>query len=265
MAKEKEPETKEEVKVELVEEEIKDEEEKVKVATIREFDLQSWHPKTKLGKDVKEGRHVDIDEIFNKGIKIMEVEIIDSLFPNLESELLLVGQAKGKFGGGKRRVFKQTQKKTKEGNKPKFSTIVVVGNKNGFVGVGSGKSKETVPAREKSLRNAKLNIFKIRRGSGSWESNIKEPHSIPFKVTGKCGSIELTLIPAPRGTGLCVENECQKVLRLAGIKDIWSKTQGHTATKCNLVYACVDALKKLNTIKIKEGMEGVYEGEYKKE
>ena len=74
---------------------------------------------------------------------------------DIETELLLVGQSKGKFGGGQRRVFKQTQKKTREGNKPSFSTFAVVGNHNGYVGLGSGKSKETVPARDKSKRKAK--------------------------------------------------------------------------------------------------------------
>ena len=57
-----------------------------------------------------------------------------------------------------------------------------MGNKNGVIGVGYGKSKETVPAREKAFRNAKLNIFKIRRGCGSWECMCGEPHSIPFMI-----------------------------------------------------------------------------------
>ena len=81
-------------------------------------------------------------------------EIVDILLPNLETDLLLIGQSKGKFGGGQRRVFRQTQKKTREGNKPKFSTIAIAGNKDGYVGIGYGKSKETVPAREKAFRSA---------------------------------------------------------------------------------------------------------------
>jgi len=239
---------------------------KTKVATIQEFDKESWKPKTGLGKEVKAGKITDIENIFNEGKRIMEVEIIDCLFPNLESELLLTGQAKGKFGGGKRRVFKQTQKKTREGNKPKFSTIIVVGNKNGYVGIGKGKSKETVPAREKSLRNAKLGLFKIKRGS--WKSGGGTPHTIPFKVEGKCGSAKIKLMPAPKGIGLVVEDECKKVLKLAGIKDAWSKTKGQTGTKINLIYACVDALKKITKIKTKPEYEkeyGIVEGEYKKE
>ena len=129
--------------------------------------------------------------------------------------------------------------------------MAVVGNKNGYVGIGVGKSKETVPAREKALKNAKLNIFKIARGSGSWESNSTDPTSIPFAVTGKCGSVKITLMPAPKGKGLCVEKECAKVLALAGIKDVWSKTEGQTKNKMNLIFACEDALKKLISTKVR--------------
>jgi len=126
--------------------------------------------------------------------------------------------------------------------------------------VGYGKSKETVPAREKSIRNAKLSITKIRRGCGSWQCGCNEPHTIPFAVKGKCGSVVITLIPAPRGTGLCIEEECQKVLKLAGIKDIWSKNLGQTKTKINLVNACFNALKKLVEMKVPKKYENFIEG-----
>jgi len=92
--------------------------------------------------------------------------------------------------------------------------------------------------------------MKIRRGCGSWECSCGQPHSIPFKVTGKCSSVQITLIPASKGTGLCIEPECAKILKLAGIKDIWSKTQGHTKTKLNLIYACTEALKSLMATKV---------------
>ncbi len=165
--------------------------------------LESWKPKTTLGGKVKAGEIKNIDEILDNGEKILEPEIVAVLLPELESELLLIGQSKGKFGGGQRRVFKQTQKKTREGNRPKFATIVVVGNKNGYVGISYGKSRETVPAREKAIRKAKLNVIKIKRGCGSWQCSCGEPHTIPFAVEGKCGSVRVRLIPAPRGTGLC--------------------------------------------------------------
>jgi small subunit ribosomal protein S5 len=130
--------------------------------------------------------------------------------------------------------------------------LAVVGNGDGYVGIGLGKARETVPAREKATRQAKLNIIKIRRGSGSWESAEPKPTSIPFAVEGKCGSVKMRLMPAPQGTGLVIEKECRKMLQMAGIKDIYSKTSGHTKTKLNLLTACFNALKELSAVKIKE-------------
>ena len=212
---------------------------------------QDWDPVTALGKLVKEGVITDIDDVFRRGHRIMEARVVDILLPDIQEDLLLIGQAKGKFGGGQRRIFRQTQKKTKEGNKIHFMTCALVGNKNGYVGIGIGKSKETVPAREKSKRQARLNLIQVRRGCGSWECGCHEPHSIPFEVEGRCGSSRIILIPAPKGKGLCVEKEAAKILGMAGIKDVWSKTQGQTKTKLNLIGAVVDALKQLSKVKVK--------------
>ena len=209
------------------------------------FVVESWEPKTKLGKKVKDGKIKNIDEILDKGEKILEPEIVDSLL-NLKKDLILIGQAKGKFGGGKRRAWKQTQRKTQEGNVLKFSAMSVVGDENGHIGIGKGSSVETLPARNKSIINAKINIFKITRKCSAFDCECSESHTIPFKVEGKSGSVEIKLIPAPQGTGLVVTDELKKVLRLAGIKDIYSKTTGKTKTTHNLVKACIDALKKTN-------------------
>lgn len=241
--------------------------EEAEVQIKKNVDTDSWNPKTELGRKVKNGEIKDIDFVLDNAYKIMEPEIVDALIPDLETELLLIGQSKGKFGGGQRRVFRQTQKKTREGNKPSFATVAVVGNKNGYIGIGFGKSKETVPARDKAIRMAKLNVIKIRRGSGSWESTGKESNSIPFKVKGKCGLSELILIPAPTGVGLCVEKECQKMLALAGIKDVWSKSFGNQKTKINLVRACFDALKNLMEVKVPYNFtqeKTIYEGAIRK-
>ncbi len=216
------------------------------------FEKEVWKPKTSLGLRVKNGEIANIDYVLDKRIKILEPEIVDALLPNLTTDLLMVGQAKGKFGGGQKRVFKQTQKKTQEGNKPKFATFAVVGNEDGYIGAGYGKSKETVPAREKAIRQAKLNIIKIRRGCGDWGCGCGDAHTVPFKVRGKAGSVEITLIPAPKGTGLKVEKECQKILKLAGIKDVWSRTEGQTRSKLNLLFACFKALQQLIEIKISQ-------------
>ena len=205
--------------------------------------LEDWKPKTALGLKVKTGKIKNIDEIIDQ--KILEEQIIDLLVP-LNQDLLLIGQSKGKFGGGKRRAWKQTQRKTIEGNIPTFSSGVIVGDKNSHVWVGFGRAKETLPAREKALRKAKLNIIKVTRGCGSFDCLCEEKHTVPFKVEGKCGSSVVVLYPAPQGTGLAIGDECKKILKLAGIRDVYSKTFGQTRTKINLAKACIEALKKTN-------------------
>ncbi len=224
-------------------------EEKTKEETKKDL-LAPWAPRTELGRLVKSGKEKNIDKILEKGRKILEPEIVDSLL-NLSSELILIGQAKGKFGGGKRRAWRQTQKKTQEGNVLSFSTMIVVGDKNGHIGVGYGSAKETLPAKEKALRQAKLNIIRITRGfENPLDSSKNDPHTVPFKIEGKCGSSRITLFPAPRGTGLVVADECKKVLRLAGIKDVYSRTTGDTRTTFNLIKACINALEKTNKMEL---------------
>jgi small subunit ribosomal protein S5 len=245
--------TEEEISEELLEKEIVKELEVVNKKTEREIEadkekereIASWVPKTKLGKEVKEKKIKNIDEILESGKKILEPQIVDSLI-NVKTDLLSIGQSKGKFGGGKRRAWKQTQRKTKEGNIPKFSTLAVVGDENGHIGIGMGKSKETLPARDKAIRKAKLGIIKIKRACASFDCSCDELHSIPFKVEGKSGSVRVILIPAPQGTGLVVAGELKKILKLAGIKDVYSKTFGFQRTTFNLARACMDALKKTN-------------------
>src|SRR3989338_7160119 len=189
----------------------------VPIEEVRQIQKE-WHPVTTVGKLVNEGKIADIEELFAKGYQIMESEITDKLLPNLEEDLLLIGQAKGKFGGGQRRIFRQTQKKTKEGNKIQFTTCALVGNRNGYVGEGTGKSKETVPARDKAKIKARTEVIRVRRGCGSWQCHCRIAHSIPFTVEGRCGSSRIQLMPAPKGKGLCVEKECAKILAMAGIK-----------------------------------------------
>ncbi len=212
--------------------------------------LDAWQPRTELGRLVKNKEILSIDEILDSGLTILEAEIIDVLLPNLDEELLLIGQAKGKFGGGQRRIFRQTQKKTMEGNKPKFTAMAVVGDKDGHVGIGLGSAKETMPAREKAIRKAKLNLFKVRRGTGSWEDASDDPHSIPYAVEGKTGSVLVRLLPAPKGKGLVVEKEAAKVLQLAGIRNVWSKTFGQTKNKVNFIKALERALRQLSATKV---------------
>ena len=207
--------------------------------------LEDWRPKTKLGKLVKEKKITDIEEALK--YKVLEPEVVDSLL-NLNSEVLNIGQAKGKFGGGKRRAWRQTQKKTSEGNVATFACLCVVGNGNGYVGIGYGRAKETLPARAKSMRDAKLSVTKIKRGCASFDCSCGEEHTVPFIVEGKCGSCRVKLMPAPQGTGLVIGDECKKILKLAGIKDVYSVTSGQIRTTINLARACMDALNKTNNM-----------------
>ncbi len=213
----------------------------------RQIALDDWKPKTELGKKVKAGKIKNIDEVI--GHKILEDQIVDLLITP-QTDLLLIGQSKGKFGGGKRRAWKQTQRKTMEGNNPSFTTAVILGDKNGHVGLGFGKSKETLPSKVKALRTAKLNLIKVTRGCGSFDCLCEEKHTVPFIVEGKCASAVVRLFPAPQGTGLVIGDECKRILRLAGIKDVYSKTFGQTRSTMNLAQACIEALKQTNkTIK----------------
>ena len=212
--------------------------------------LDNWVPRTELGKAVRAGKIKNIDEVLDEGKKIMEPEIVDLLIPGLHSDTLFIGQAKGKFGGGKRRAFRQTQKKTKEGNVLTFGVMAVVGDGHGHVGLGYGRAAETLPAKEKAFRKAKLNIIKIARGCASFDCSCDEEHSIPLAVKGKCSSVIVQLIPAPQGTGLVINDELKKILKAVGIKDIYSKCFGNLKTTFNAAKACMAALEKIGEVQL---------------
>ncbi len=206
---------------------------------------QAWQPRTKLGKLVLEGKIKSLDEILEKGYKIKEPEIVDYLEPNLKIELVLIGKGGTKGGAKKRIAVKRSVKVTASGRRVKYSVMVIVGNENGIVGIGRGKAKDGRSAYLKAIRNAKLNLIKVIRGCGSWECGCSEPHSIPWKTYGKSGSVKVILMPAPKGTGLVVDDESKKLFRLAGIKDVWSKTFGRTKQHMNLIQAMFDALRNI--------------------
>ena len=193
------------------------------------MDLDEWEPRTRVGRLVKEGRITTIDEIFQQGLPLVEPEIVDMLFGDtIEDNVVDISFV---------------QRQTDAVRKRKFRATVVVGNKNGYVGVGEAKLKEIGPAIKKAIVNAKLNIRPVRRGCGSWECSCGTPHTVPYKVTGKVGSTEVILYPAPRGLGLVVGNIAKTVLELAGISDVWSKTFGETRTTSNFAKATFEALK----------------------
>ncbi len=218
----------------------------------RDTILENWIPRTELGRKVLNGEITSIDEIFKKGYIIKESEIVDYLLPELESEILLIGGSPGKGGGAKRIPVKSTTRMHKSGRKRTVHAMVVVGNRNGYVGLGYADALDARKAIEKATKNAKLNLMAIRRGCGSWECNCKEAHSIPFKSTGKTGSVVVSIIPAPKGLGLVAATELKKILDLAGIKDVWTKSRGQTKTRVNFIKALFDAFKNLNNIKVNE-------------
>lgn len=226
--------------------------------TRAEIDFGKFTPKTDLGKKVKSGEITSIKQVFEQGYKIREAEVVDKLLPGLKSDFILIGQSHGKFGGGKRRLIKQTQKKTAEGNKPVFTALAVIGNGDGYFGVGRGTAKESIPAKEKALREAKTNLIQVPRGCGSWKCGCGEPHSLPFKVEGKSGSVWVKLMPAPKGAGLVTEDEVKKILSAAGYKDVWSKSIGQTRKKINFINAVINALYAASRVKVKQGIPVKY-------
>ncbi|MDI6807156.1 MAG: 30S ribosomal protein S5 [Candidatus Aenigmarchaeota archaeon] len=206
---------------------------------------EEWAPKTSLGIQVMEGKITDIEQIFSQGLKISEPQIVDRLLPNLKSEIIFIGGRTGKGGGIQRIPIKITAKVTKSGRRFSMGAFVVVGNEDGIVGVGGGKAPDARSAILKATQKAKLNLIKVKRGCGSWECSCGKEHSIPFKVEGKSGSVKTLLLPAPKGVGLVADDTLKKILRLAGIKDLWVKTFGNTRMRRNLIVAAYNALKNL--------------------
>jgi len=199
-----------------------------------EEEKEVWIPKTSIGKKVEAGEITNIDDVLKEGIKIMEVGLVDKLLPGLSEEVVHV-----------RRV----QRTLDSGRRMKFSILAVVGDKNGHVGVGLAKGVEAGPTIKKAMIRAKLNIIAVKRGCASWECGCGEQHTVPYKITGKMGSVSITLKPAPRGVGLVVGENSKVVLDFAGIKDVWLFSKGRSRTVINQVLAIYDALKKLSTFK----------------
>lgn len=207
--------------------------------------LLEWKPKTELGKEVMAGKVTSIDAVLDSGKKILEPEIVDKLVPDIQSELLLIGGRKGKGGGIMRIPVRITATMSRSGRKFKSNAFAAVGDEKGLIGLGRASAKESRSAINKAVNKAKTNVIRIKRGCGSWECGCGEEHSIPYKTEGKVGSVRVVLMPAPRGLGLAADDASKKVLKLAGIKDVWMKTYGNTKTRINLIYALFDALKKL--------------------
>ncbi|MGC9060607.1 MAG: 30S ribosomal protein S5 [Thermoplasmata archaeon] len=196
-----------------------------------------WIPRTRLGKLVKEGKIKTMSEALSTKLPLREAEIVDILLPELAEEVLDVNMV---------------QRMTDSGRRVKFAITVVVGNGDGFVGIGRAKSKEVGPGIRQAVSNAKLNLIEIKRGCGSWECGCGRPHTLPFLVKGKSGSVEVLLKPAPRGVTLAVGDVAKPILKFAGIEDAWGFTKGHSKTTVNFAYAVFNALAATAKYKVTE-------------
>jgi small subunit ribosomal protein S5 len=200
----------------------------------RDYYQEEWIPKTRLGKLVYEGQVTTFDEALKSGLPIKESGLVSALLPNLEDEVLDINMV---------------QRMTDSGRRVKFRTTVIVGNRDGYIGLGEGKDVQVGKAIQKGIGNAKLNLLKINRGCGSWECVCGQPHTVPYQVMGEAGSVRIVLMPAPRGLGIAAGNTAKKVMEMAGIKDIWTRTAGSTRTTLNFALATYNAL--LNTITVR--------------
>jgi small subunit ribosomal protein S5 len=127
-------------------------------------------------------------------------------------------------------------KVVKGGRRFRFSALVVIGDKKGKVGFGTGKAQEVPDAIKKAIEDAKRNLVEVPMYNTT----------IPHEITGKFGAGEVFLKPAVGGTGVIAGGPVRAVVELAGVEDILSKSLG-SATPINIVRATFDAIEKLRT------------------
>jgi small subunit ribosomal protein S2e len=181
---------------------------------------------TKLGRLVRARNITSIEQIYLHSIPIKEYQIVDLLVPGLKDELMKI---------------MPVQKQSCAGQRTRFKAFVALGDSNGHVGLGVKCASEAANAIKGALILAKLTVVPVRRGY--WGGKVGAPHTVPMKVTGKCGSVSVRLIPAPRGTGLVAAPATKKLLAMAGVQDVYTSATGHTRTMGNFIKACFFALQ----------------------
>lgn len=226
-----------------VEEEVKNEVHKRKARRLLfEPNLETWVPKTELGRRVKSGEVKSLEEIFDKNLKIMEPEIFDFFIKDIREKLV---------------DTTKTSYVRMSGRKYGYRCAVLISDGNKYLGFALGKDKDKWVSASKAARNARLALTRIKKGCGSWECLCGTEHSVAFQTVGKTGSVKVILMPAPLGTGLVVSNSIKPVLEFVGIRDVWSRTSGKTSTIINIVAATIDALKNtyLQSSKFSKNLE----------
>ena len=199
--------------------------------------LRNWQPRTRLGRMVMNGEILTYEQAIATGYPIREVEIVDALLPEMEDDVLSVNMI---------------QRMTDSGRRVRFNVLCAVGNKDGYVGLSVCKGKEVASTIQKAITQAKLNLVPALRGNGSWESAEGPGNSIPFKSTGRSGSTRVTLLPAPSGKGLVIGDYGRRVLTLAGVEDVWSRSSGQTRSTINFARATYNALEELSKTKVSD-------------
>lgn len=187
-----------------------------------------WKPRTELGLMVASGKITSMDQVFENGMRIQESEIVKQLLPDIKSQVVHVSIV---------------QKQTDAGEMTRFNALVAVGNENGWFGIGKGKASQMRNAIDKAINSAYLNVIPIKLSCGSWECRCNQRHSIPFKVRGKGGSVTIEILPGPRGLGLVAGENIRTLLKMAGLKDVWTKSFGSTSTMASTTKAIFNALR----------------------
>ncbi|OQB85026.1 MAG: 30S ribosomal protein S5 [Planctomycetes bacterium ADurb.Bin126] len=143
------------------------------------------------------------------------------------------------------KVFRNA-KVVKGGRRFSFSALVVVGDRNGTVGIGYGKANEVPPAVEKAIKDAKKNLQQIPVVG----------QTIPHEVIGRCRATQITMLPASPGTGVIAGSSARAVLEYAGVRNVLTKINGSRSAK-NVVKAVMDGLGKLRDQETIESARGV--------